>query len=249
MKNGPHIPLQGKYLPLLIFAAFTGHLLLSCGSNDITSPIGESTSPRENAYIDSLINDVKSQVQNGDLLLRTGRDFSSEQVRDMSTVDKTYSHGGITIVENNRIYVYHVEPDYYHIKDKVRKEPIDSFIDVKNNAGFGLARYRMDSTEKAQFTAYLEEQYQKQIPFDMSFELSSDDSMYCSEMISKGLSLATEGRIQIKPIPLEDRSKFKQIRQYFKLQDNQFIHRPIIPIDRLFLHPACTLIRRYEYLR
>src|SRR5689334_13039729 len=61
---------------------------------------------------DSLVSEARSIIHTGDLILRTGTDFSSDQVKRLSTKDKTYSHGGIAVIDSGEIYVYHVEPDY-----------------------------------------------------------------------------------------------------------------------------------------
>lgn len=196
---------------------------------------------------DSLIIDIKKKVKTGDLVLRTGRDFSSEQVRDMSKQDKTYSHGGIVVIENDSILVYHVEPDFLYVKDKVRKEPIDSFISIDHNYGFGLARFDLSEKEIGSFVKYMEAQYQNKVAFDMTFDLKTNDKMYCSEMISKGLRSSSNGRIQIEIQRLTDKSKFKIIKQYFKVPEKRFVNMEIIPIDRLYLNPACTILNRYTY--
>jgi len=196
---------------------------------------------------DSLVAVVKKELQDGDLLLRNGKDFSSEQVKDMSKEDKAYSHGGIVVLDSGLWKVYHVEPDFYYINDKVRKEPLDSFLNSAHNYGFAHGRYQLDSSEKSRFLNYLEAQYRNKVSFDMSFDLKTDDKMYCSEMIRKGLLGATNGKIQIGIQRLNDKRKYKLIKQYFKLTEKQFVNREIIPIDRLYLNPACTLLNRYSY--
>ena len=195
---------------------------------------------------DTIILKARQVIQTGDLVLRTGIDFSSDQVKDLS---KTYSHGGIAVVERDSIFIYHVEPDYYYITDKVRKEPLDSFCNPEKNYGMGIARYNFSEEEKQKFIAYLEEQYQKKIPFDIHFLLNTNDSMYCSEMITKGLARATADRITIEPIRFNDRRKFRLIKRYFKLREDQFVNREIIPIDHLYLNPHCTLLKKYVFLK
>ncbi len=231
---------------------FLGTLLLltltACGADQPAPPeealidVGQMRS-----YNDSLVAAIKPTIQSGDLILRTGRDFSSEQVQDMSKEDKSYSHGGIALVENGQVLIYHVEPDFYYKNDKVRKEPLDSFIAINHNKGFALARYDLSAVEVGTLITYLETQYQKRVQFDIGFDLKSNDKMYCSEMIMKGLRAATKDRIQIEIQPLTDKTKFKIIKQYFKLPEEQIRNRPIIPIDRLYLNPHCKVLQRYIY--
>lgn len=222
--------------------------ITSCGADQPAPPeealidVGQMRS-----YNDSLIADIRPRIHSGDLILRTGRDFSSEQVQDMSKEDKSYSHGGIALVENGEILIYHVEPDFYYKNDKVRKEPLDSFIALHHNKGFALARYDLTDAEISSLLGFMETQYQNQVSFDIGFDLKSNDKMYCSEMIMKGLRAATKDRIRIEIQPLTDKSKFKIIKQFFKLPEEQIRNRPIIPIDRLYLNPHCSVLQRYIY--
>jgi hypothetical protein len=193
------------------------------------------------------VHEMKALVQDGDLILRTGTDFASEQVKGFNKKDQTYSHGGIAVRDSGDVYIYHVEPDFFHINNKVRKEKLDSFCSPVKNLGVAHARYNMDSAEIKAFLQYLDKQYRNKIPFDMGFQLRSNDSMYCSEMIRKGLMAATKGRITIETTKFDDPNKFRVIRQHLKWKDEDFAGRDFVPVDHLYLHPACTVIRRYVF--
>jgi hypothetical protein len=227
-------------------------LLAACGGNNEVAKseddnLGIKTADEKKVANLAMIEDAKKTIQDGDLVLRTGNDYSSEQVKQFSQKDKTYSHGGIAFHDSGNIYVYHVVPDYFHIKDKVRKELLDSFCNPVNNIGFGIARYKLDTTELRIFHEYLGKQYQKKIPFDVVFDLKSDDSMYCSEMIKKGLILATKDRIHIENIRFSDRSKYKVVKQYLKMQEKDFVGREFVPIDHLFTNPNCEVLKRFVF--
>lgn len=224
-------------------------LLSNCSGNERSAdPV---TSLIDVAYInkinDSLLQEARALIKTGDLVLRRGNDFSSDQVRGMSKEDKTYSHAGIALLQDDSILIYHVEPDFYNVKDKVRKENVDSFFSSAHNTEFAVARFDLDSIEIKNLIDFLEMQYLKKVSFDMAFDLKSDDKMYCSEMIRKGLLKATHDRIIIEVQPFNDKSKYKIIKQYFKLQEKQFVNREIIPIDRLYLNPSCTILKRFKY--
>jgi len=233
----------------ILLVVVTGWYSLS-GCNDKPLPTQKEQKPVISlvSYNDSLVDDARDLIRNGDLVLRTGIDYSSEEIKTISPIDKTYSHGGIAVLENNDLFVYHIEPDYYHIRDKVRKESIDSFCNPARNYGIAIARYHLNIEQQQRFIDYLELQYLKTIPFDGNFKLESDDSLYCSEMIRKGLAKSTGNRIQIPTYRFNDKSKFKIIKQYLKLKEEDFINREIIPIDHLFLNPHCTVLKRYLYL-
>lgn len=225
--------------------------LAACANNEAAKEdddnLGIKTADEKKVANLAMIQDAKNIIQDGDLILRTGNDYSSEQVKQFSQKDKTYSHGGIAFHDSGTVYIYHVVPDYFHIKDKVRKEIIDSFCNPVNNLGFGIARYKMDTAEIRTFHDYLHTQYEKKIPFDIVFDLRSDDSMYCSEMIKKGLILATKDRIHLENIRFTDRSKFKVVKQYLKMQEKDFKGREFVPIDHLFMNPHAQVLKRFIF--
>lgn len=224
--------------------------LAACNSNSAPPPeddLGIKSAVEKNKSNLSMVAEGRNNIHDGDLILRTGTDFSSEQVKLFSKKDKTYSHGGIAFHDSGDIYIYHVVPDYYHVTDKVRKEKLDSFCNPAQNLGFAIARYEMDSAEIKIFRDYLDQQYKKKIPFDMTFNLASDDSMYCSEMIKKGLILATKDRIHIENEKMLDRSKYRLIMQHLKMKQKDFVGTEYVPIDHLFVRPDCKVIKRYVY--
>ena len=228
-------------LLLLVLFCYTN---FCCQENNKQQYLAESKRAATN---DSILSEARTLIQSGDLILRTGTDFSSDEVKTISPDDKTYSHAGIAVKEENQVYVYHVEPDYYYINDKVRKELLDSFCNPSKNLGIGIARYNLREEQRIAFIHYIDSQYRKKVPFDIHFKLDTDDSMYCSEMILKGLATATSGELMLPTLRFNDKSKFKIIRQYMKLEEKDFVNREIIPIDRLFLNPRCRVLKRYLY--
>lgn len=227
-------------------------MLAGCGPGEETaktpdSALGIKTALEKLATNFAMISEAKTMLKEGDLILRTGTDFSSGHIKELSKQDKTYSHGGIVVVENGEPYVCHVIPDFNHVRDKVRKDKLDSFCNPVENMGFAVARYNIDPAETKKFLAYLDRQYEKQVPFDMRFDLTTDDSMYCSEMIKKGLIEATNNRIRIENARFYNRNKYKVVKQYLKLTEKEYIGRLFVPIDRLYLRPDCQVLKRYVF--
>ena len=166
---------------------------------------------------------------------------------DLSQKDKTYSHGGIAFLDSGDVYVYHIDTEFGHTNDKVRKEKMDSFCNPAKNLGLGLARYNLDSTENKALIAYMDKLYVKQIPFDWRFDVTTDDSLYCSEMIMKGLKAATKNRIQIETLGFNDRSKYRVIMQNLKLTEKELRNRIYVPVDGLYIRPDCQVLKRYVF--
>ena len=229
--------------------------LVSCGSKDEAAAdttgndLGIKTAEERLTANKALLADAKTIIKDGDLILRTGVDFSSNHIRELSLKEKVYSHGGIALRDSatGELEICHVVTDFLHVRDKVRKESLDSFCNPSENAGFAVARYNFTPDELSKFKGYLEMQYKNHVPFDMRFDITTDDSMYCSEMIKKGLMEATNNRIHIENSRFYDRSKYKVVKQYLKLTEKEYIGRLFVPVDHLYLRPDCQVVKRYVF--
>jgi hypothetical protein len=178
---------------------------------------------RINAALDSVYL-KKKLVMSGDLILRTGNDFASETFRKLSLQDKTYSHCGIASIENDSVFVYHAIGGEWNPNQKLRKDPFEIFCNPFENRGFGIFRYNLNSTEKVKLINLVQSLFSQGIEFDMQFDLSSNDKMYCSEFVYKAVEQATENKIKLST------TTYKQIQ--------------FIAVDNLFINPECREIQR-----
>ena len=135
-----------------------------------------------------------SKVRTGDLIMRTGNDFTSDVMRKLSLGDKTYSHSGIASFENDSLFVYHAMGGEWNPDKKIRRDPFVLFCNPYENKGFGIFRYQLSEKEMAQFLSRVKSYYAEGVLFDMKFDLATDDKMYCTEYIYKALD-------QILPLP------------------------------------------------
>ncbi len=175
------------------------------------------------------ISQVKQYVNQGDLILRTGRDFASDIMRRVSITDKTYSHCGIASFENDTLFVYHAIGGEWNRDQKLRRDPFEFFCNPYENKGFGIFRYGLSRDEKTKLFTTIRNFYNAGIVFDMQFDLETNDSMYCSELVYKTIETATGHRIKI---PLDS------------LNSKKFV-----PIDNLFINPFCKEITRTKFLQ
>ena len=208
--------------------------VIACSSknnynNFATSKI-DSIAAEQNviASLDS-ISQYKKIVKTGDLIVRTGRDFTSETMRLLSTKDKTYSHCGIASIEHDSIFVYHSIGGEWNPDQKLRRDPFIFFCNPYENKGFGIFRYKITPDENVTLIKVVHKFYDKKIMFDMQFNLASDDRMYCSEFIYKAIKQATNNKI-VLPGTIINNIKF-------------------IALDNLFINPFCTEIKRIKYNR
>ena len=82
--------------------------------------------------------------------------------------------------------------------------------------------------------------------FDSLSNMKTDDKMYCSEMMSKGLNIATTNRIKIETTePTDQEAKF--FAPHLKVDEKYLRNLQIVTIDNLFIHPNCRLIKRFDF--
>src|ERR1700730_9567249 len=77
----------------------------------------------------------KKIVKQGDLIVRSGRDFTSETMRQLSAHDKTYSHCGIASIEHDSLFVYHSIGGEWNPDQKLRRDPFEIFCNPFENRG------------------------------------------------------------------------------------------------------------------
>jgi hypothetical protein len=129
-------------------------LLTGCGnsSNKNVLVVAKEDSLRqlkktERAFIQ--IHSAKQIITTGDLIVRTGNDFTSESLRNLNQRDKTYSHCGIASIENDSVFVYHALGGDFNPDQKIRKDKFEVFAEPYSNRGIGITAtsfYKAKST-------------------------------------------------------------------------------------------------------
>lgn len=172
---------------------------------------------------------AKELVHSGDLILRTGKDFTSELMRDLSQNDKTYSHCGIASWENDTLFVYHAIGGQWNPDQKIRRDPFELFSNPFENRGFGIFRYNFNAMQEKNIINMMHHFFNLGIRFDMQFDLSTDNRMYCSELIFKTIEKATDDSAKLSTTTLD--------------------HLRFVAIDNLFLNPYCREIKRISFAK
>jgi hypothetical protein len=173
------------------------------------------------------IDSAKYLLQDGDIITRTGIDFTSQSLRQFCRNDKTYSHCGIISIEQQHIFVYHALGGEINPNQKLKKETLSSFCDALDNQGFGLFRFPLASSQKLILHQQLERHYRAGLPFDMQFDLHSDSAMYCTEFVYKMLEQASNNTLHFT-------TSFVNGLEY-------------MAADNIFLHQNCREIHRFTY--
>lgn len=190
------------------------------------------------------INKTKVITADGELITRSDDDFESLVLMNFSKRDKSYSHAGIIFKEDSNTYVYHSMTGIENPEGCCRRDLYDSFVNPVKKTGFGLFKYNLSPKEINLLHAYYKKQYAAKTPFDIFFNLKSNDSLYCSELIYKGLLLATNGRVKL---PISTINNFKPKIMGYRYNNAFFKKFDFIGIDDLYLNPFCKEIKRVKY--
>jgi Permuted papain-like amidase enzyme, YaeF/YiiX, C92 family len=194
---------------------------------------------------------AKNSIRTGDIVLRSGKDFTSYRIRELSDKDKTYSHAGMAYVDGTNVYIYHITPpdlDEDKADTILRLETLEQFAKPAKCFGFGVARYKLSEDEIGKSIHYLDSLRNKKITFDYVFDLREPGKMYCSEMIDNTLRYATAGRIALARKFFTKQQSVKAVK-YFHLTMQDVMKREYIPIDNIYMNPYCTVIQHYVFLK
>ncbi|MFL5774130.1 MAG: hypothetical protein ACJ75F_13295, partial [Flavisolibacter sp.] len=178
--------------------------------------------------------------------VRSGQEFSSQLIKQFNRRDQTYSHSGLVFLDKGIPVVYHILPHEESGDDSMKKDSLEKFCNPRKNAGYAIYRYDLSDTERKLLKSYVLNLYQQKISFDSAFDYQTDQKMYCSEMIRKGLDKATHGRILLdvtRPSP-EEAAFFSP---HLKIPATVLSKQNIIAIDNLYINQHCQLVRKIEF--
>lgn len=234
---------------LIFFLCVSSFLLVySCNEHKATAIQQQSDNTSSTKGPDTsavaAIKKAEKLLQDGDLVMRSDNDFESLTLQNFSDSDRTYSHSGIAFKEDGQFMVYHSMTGSENPSGLCRKDPFDSFVSPARKTGFGIFRYQLSPAEKGDFHAALQDNITQKIPFDVTFNLGTDDSLYCSEMIYKALKKVSHQRINL---PKSVLTNFRPKILGFKYNQVLLKKYEYIALDNLYLNPFCKEIARITY--
>ena len=164
---------------------------------------------------------LKKYIQSGDVVTRTGNDFTSQSLRILNRRNQVYSHCGIASIENDSLFIYHAIGGEWNPDEKLKRDPWVLYAEPYSNTGIGIFRFQLPDSTLINLMKTVKDFYKQEIKFDMDFDLVTDNRMYCAEFISKSFAKAS----------------------------NQLIHFPtsningfvFMGVDDIFLHPMCKV--------
>jgi Permuted papain-like amidase enzyme, YaeF/YiiX, C92 family len=213
-------------LPVLLLLC-PALLLSACGQQ---APAADATELQKQARLQravAAVDSIQPLIQSGDLVLRTGNDFTSESLRLLNRRNKEYSHCGIASIEQGQVFVYHSLGGEFNPDQKIRRDAIQVFAEPSGNKKIAVYRYSLPPAANIHLVEVARLLYRAGIMFDMSFDLATDERMYCAEYVYKSLLLGSNGS--------------------FKCTTSHISDFEFVGVDDLFLHPLCSRITAIVY--
>jgi len=227
------------------FIFFSAFISFACTDN-ADSESAKISAPLPDSLLKvrwKVINVVVDSIREGDLVLRCGNDFISESLSDFSQKEKLYSHSGFAMMDNGTMYIYSNMAGDINPDEIIRRDIVDSFITPIHNVAVGVYRYDITNTELEKLKKIVHTHYMNKLQFDMNFDLSTDDKMYCAEMIAKSIEQATEKRIIFSKSLITPGLKEKYIKKLLakKVVPSAKVaeQREYLALDNLYMNPHC----------
>jgi len=139
-------------------------------------------------------------LQDGDVICRMGDRLWSVLFKDISPVDKRFSHLGIIRIVDGAITVINAEGRAIEGKDCVNETTLEEFLSIAKAVGI----YRLHDYEGKAVSSVAMEYIG--YPFDWSFDLHDESKLYCTELLYAVIKkIAPE--IQLQTLFQKDLSK------------------------------------------
>jgi len=120
---------------------------------------------------------ISGYLEDGDIICRLGDRLWSVYFKDISPVDKRFSHLGIIRIIDEKITVINAEGRAIEGKDYVNEVDLDYFLNIAK--AIGIYRLNDFNGEIVSSTAMEYIGY----PFDWDFDIKSENKIYCTELL------------------------------------------------------------------
>lgn len=126
------------------------------------------------------------EMREGDLVFRCGIGVFSRAVTAVEE-EGLYSHVGLLLKDSTEWVVVHSvprEPDFKGDFDRVKKEPVESFLSMKMAAKAAFAHTGLaDSLKLDEMRASAFQAFRDSLRFDDGYSLQDSTRQYCSEFV------------------------------------------------------------------
>lgn len=147
----------------------------------------------------------ETSLRAGDVVLRHGHGLWSRLFAQLNRHDQRFSHAGIVVLDAQRQWrVVHAQVDDRTGSGHVRSQPWHEFVDRTTQVA--LLRVS-DEKSAARIADAALAMHDDALAFDLTFDLSRTDAVYCSELVWRALIEATGH----DPLPVKPRVNGREV--------------------------------------
>lgn len=125
----------------------------------------------------------EDRIEDFDIILSKGQSAQSKLISLFKLSMKDYSHIGIIVKENSKVFVLHSTPDGTQLNG-IRYDDLQTFINLSSVSDFIVLR---DKNISFEFRQELRSEFDRfktiQAPFDYDFNNLENTKIYCSELV------------------------------------------------------------------
>jgi uncharacterized protein YycO len=126
-----------------------------------------------------------STLKNGDIVLLEGKSVRSRVVRVLEPGNSRMSHMGIVALGAHTCDIIHADPERAgDAAAYISREPLQQLLRRKKIEHVLFLRC-IDTNRAAQAASWAGRMFEGRIPFDNAFDLTTDSSLYCTELVWK----------------------------------------------------------------
>ena len=166
------------------------------------------SSPSGGSPSDGLPSFEADSMRSGDLVCRLGNGYFSGIFRRFSGDSERFSHIGVFHREGDSCFVIHADADELTGVGSVRRERLSEFLRGSHDHQF--YRFTIDSIRSGVDSLALA-YFARGVPFDTDFDLSSDSSLYCTELVAVAINGAAQNDTVVSPFSLTKTFRYYRI--------------------------------------
>ena len=152
-------------------------------------------------------------LASGDLVFRARRGGWGAMGTQLSDRDRRFGHVGVAISEADGMFVVHAAGDPLLPEGRVRKDPLDTFLD--RAVRVGSYRLPMDAGDTFRFVGGIADYHARGVAFDRTYSLARAEAVYCTELVWRVWADV------VKSDPVEERTMWRG-KRVIALDDLQY---------------------------
>ena len=155
----------------------------------------------------SEINLIKERISLSDksvyIFCRGTKSKAGIVAREFNVTDTVITHTGLGFVKGDKIFIYNVSDNKNTFESALIIDSLESFIGSDDVHYLGVWKCDINYKELLIAEKICTNYHNRKITFDRMFEISNDDTLYCSEFYELTLKQVNPVKFYFKPVAIE----------------------------------------------